>query len=195
MGINVPNVVASQGLFKSSPEDGQVLQFEGEREIPETQGTTTSTNTGFKDATATGDDHNSWANPTNAFTSDNNDATETLENGKQDYYNFSFVIPDGATINGIEVNLEGANVGFGNDAVIEVELSWDGGANYTTENKQNSFGIVDEVKTYGGATDKWGRTWTASEINNTNFRLRIEKIDNETEDHVDHIEVKIYYTS
>lgn len=53
--------------------------------------------------------YNQWSNPENALLSDNIRATETTVGDREDYYNFTFNIPENATIQGIEVYVEACN--------------------------------------------------------------------------------------
>jgi len=71
-----------------------------------------------------------FSDPTNAYADSGDYATAT--NGQvHQYYGYNFTIPDGATINGIEVRLDAWRETF-TDASIAVELSWDGGGNWTS---------------------------------------------------------------
>ena len=86
---------------------------------------TLAADTGFENPSATGDDYSQWSNPANAYFSDNVRATESSNGRQQDWYNFSFSIPVGATIDGIELVVEfRANSGT---VGADVELSWNGG--------------------------------------------------------------------
>ncbi|MCK9371350.1 hypothetical protein M0R04_15660 [Candidatus Dojkabacteria bacterium] len=149
--------------------------------------------TGFLYPANTGEDYNQWTSPTNALTSNDIRASINSNNYMQDYYNFSFSIPAGATINGIIVRLEALPTVSTNTAINEVELSWDGGTTYTTLNKQKSFtGAADTLNDFGGATDTFSRTWTIEELSNANFRVRSERI--AFSQQVDSISCCIYYT-
>ena len=81
--------------------------------------------------------------------------------------------------------------------VCGVDLSWDAGTSYSSQ-KTNTFTNTgaDVTKTYGSSTDTWGRTWTATELNNTNFRARLHKVSSQgfqAEMQVDHITVKVFW--
>jgi hypothetical protein len=56
----------------------------------------------------------------------------------------------------------------------------------------------DEIFTYGGSSDLWGTTWTAEEINASNFGLRLKADNDHTSSsrtaYVDEIQIRIYYT-
>lgn len=153
--------------------------------------------TGWKNPSATGEDYNQWwGAPANAYTS--NDAWAVSDpSDQQDYYNFTFDVPVGATIVGIEVSIEAKRMGYGaNFMHLDVELSWDSGPNYTATGKRNTWTEEhDVIRTYGGAADLWGRVWTQPEFSNANFRLWCENDATSEDSHgVDHIKVKVYYT-
>src|SRR3990167_5637540 len=155
--------------------------------------------TTFKSPAATGEDYNEWTSPTNAYSSDGNNAVpgRTSTTDEQDYYNFTFGIPSEVTIDGIEVVIEGQAPTSARDMVILAELSWNGGTNYTASGYSNTWtgGDAETTKTYGGATDKWGRIWADTEFTNGNFRLYLKQTDtNGTNNAIDHIQVKVYYT-
>ena len=144
---------------------------------------------------ATGDDYTDFSTPANAYTSNNQYAREAINNQDQDWFNFAFGIPAGAVIDGIEVRIEASDEDWsGNGA--DVDLSWDGGASYTS----TGYGFMynndtDVVSTHGGSTNGWGRTWSDGELSDANFRLRLTKTGNNfTWVRVDHIEITVYYT-
>ena len=134
----------------------------------------TPTNTGFKNPALTGDDYTQWSNPTDAFTSNDLDASEATDGQQQDWYYFSFGLPAGPQIDGIEIDVEGAESGAGK-AATDVELSWDGGTSYTTTSYTHEWGTTDAYFTFGSSSDTWGRTWVAAEFDSANFRVRLTK--------------------
>jgi hypothetical protein len=57
---------------------------------------------------------------------------------------------------------------------MSAELSWNGGTSWTTSAKTTSTEPTSEyTEVLGGSTDTWGRTWTAGELSNANFRVRL----------------------
>lgn len=156
--------------------------------------------TGLKSPTATGEDHNQWGTPTQAFSSDGLYASETVLDEKQDYYTFTFNVPAGATINGIEVKAEARDIASPGSCTctMGVELSWDGGPTYTTSGfDTGELTTTYTVYTLGGATDTWGRTWADTEFADGSFRLRVnaDVISGATPSmRLDHVQVKVYYT-
>ena len=159
---------------------------------PSSLGSGNPTETAWKSPTATGDDYTDWLTPENAHTSNDSYARENSSNQIQDWYNFNFDIPNGATIDNIEVNIEAkASVNIG----AEVALSWNGGVSYTNE-KTNSY-LSEANKTFGGLLDPWeGHTWTSNDFENNNFRIRIQRGIQASGNFldVDWIAIKIYYT-
>ena len=57
---------------------------------------------------------------------------------------------------------------------VGVELSWNGGISYTSAGKTALFNESEETYILGASNDTWGRIWSSSELNNANFRLRID---------------------
>jgi len=153
--------------------------------------------TGFLSPSATGIPNNDWSNPGEAFSSDGLYAIETINGQMQDWSVFNFGVPVGATIDGIEVTVEAQDNYCNSAEGAIVELSWNGGTNYTTSSYNFTGGCAtDTTTTLGGAADLWGRTWTSSDFSNANFRIRFSKQGfNGDPAWVDHIQVKVYYTA
>ncbi len=86
---------------------------------------------------------------------------------------YSFSIPAGATIDGITVNVTRRTTAADaiKDAVVALVV------NATTTASKADLNIFWPTtfgsKSYGGDSDSWGRTWTAAEINSTDFGLII----------------------
>jgi len=78
----------------------------------------------------------SWNNPDNVF-NDDNQYTRT-KSSNQEYSNFNLGVPDGANIKGISLEADGITVGIGT-ATLYLELSWDGGLNWTSAESQSWF--------------------------------------------------------
>jgi len=164
-----------------------------------------SADTGFKSPSATGEDYNLWTSPTDAFSSNDVYATESTAGQEQDYYNFGFSIPAGATINGVEITVEGWCPGSiiidGDKCDVKVDLSDNGGTTYGTK-KTLTYNVDggEITQTLGGATSGnayWGLTLIDTDFSNANFRARIEMdilTGGATEFDLDHIQAKVYYT-
>jgi len=92
-------------------------------------------------------------------------------NGYKTHNDFNFDIPSNATITGIELIQDVWDSSCTRDN-WRGRLSWDNGTNYTSSNSiVNQITNTETARTLGSATDTWGRTWTPTEINSTNFRI------------------------
>ena len=55
-----------------------------------------------------------------------------------------------------------------------VELSWDGGVSWTSvPHTTPTLTTAEATYLLGGPADTWGRTWTLTNLSNTNFRVRV----------------------
>ena len=118
-----------------------------------------------------------FGNPTYAYGNDadhayGDDHYTSPDGGVHQYYGYGFNLPTTAQIDGILVRLDAWKFGFGGE--FQVELSWDGGANWTSTGRTTG-ALTDAEATYnvGGASITWGRSWNASEINGNNLRVRL----------------------
>jgi hypothetical protein len=117
-----------------------------------------------------------FTNPAGAYNDTGNTANATDGNVEQ-YYGYNFNVTD--RVCGIEVRLDAWRRSSGShrsySGAIAVELSWDGGTNWTSTG-YGTGNLTEDEATYnvGGASDDWGRNWTASEVNNsTGLRVRL----------------------
>ncbi len=141
----------------------------------------------------------SWLNPTRVTANDNSYVTA---NGySQTHYleatNYGFVIPVGATVNGIQVSIgRFGTTGMGNDARDNtVKLIKEG--NIVGNNKANTSSDWPSSETtanYGSSSDTWGSTWTYSDINASNFGVALSINPNNRTASVDYIQITVTYT-
>ncbi len=110
-------------------------------------------------------------------------------------YGLGSVVPSGATVTGIEVRLDwwldktrGVNA-------LGVELSSDGGANWTSAKTEGVEATRERTGVLGGANDTWGRTWTTADLADPGFRVRVtSQSDIATRDFfLDWVPVTIHY--
>ena len=136
-------------------------------------------------------DDSVFAVDTNSGTSGSLNCTDPNRDS-HDFFNYGFA--PGATINGIEVRLDAKVDLVKNSAAMCVQLSWDGGATWTAA--QTTPGLTTSETTYilGGPTDTWGRSWTANDFSNANFRVRVTDIATSTvrDFSLDWAAVKVY---
>jgi len=151
--------------------------------------------------TAEGEDYNEWTNGANCFTDDADYAKAYYDvyPAENDFYNFNFSINAAATIKGIIVTAKimTAETGTMRTRML-IELSYDGGTNYTASGKYitNTVSNAYQTLTIGDSTDTWGRTWDVSEFSNANFRMRgtfVDTIGNPYESRCAFIKVEVYY--
>jgi hypothetical protein len=116
-----------------------------------------------------------WSNTGNAISDDGSYATVVLDGDTSNWLrclNYSFAIPAGATILGIELRVERrsnrTSNGGSDDAGVRLVK---GGAIQPTdyETDANYGTATNVVETYGGPNDLWGNTWTPADINAANF--------------------------
>ena len=161
-------------------------------------GTVVSTNTGDL----------SWSNPSNVTADDGTNATQantgskTAVNDSLDCDNFDFSsIPSGATIDGIEVVIERAEGTTGNN-IYDYTVRLFKAGSLTGDNKAdtvNEWPTTITAKTYGGAADLWGTTWTDSDVKDPDFGVRMtnQKVSlssSSGSNTVDYVKVTVYYT-
>ena len=175
----------------------------------------TATNTGLKGCGAnaavtsgSGDNNGYQTTPGNACANgggtaqDANTGTGTstsCNNSGKDrhiYYNYGVSSP-GQTALGIEVRLDGFISSTSSTSVRQfcVQLSWDGGTNWTTSKSTSNITTSEQTYTLGGSTDIWGRSWTEAELSDANFRVRITNVVDNTEPHIqlDYVAVRAFY--
>jgi hypothetical protein len=167
----------------------------------------TSTQSAGSAVNGSGGGSTNWTDLGNVTTSDDNyvrffaqsdgDSSKDL-----DCTNFGFSIPAGATINGIQANIE--RNGFDiTDLSIKL-LNGDGAGGESAQDKSlgASWSNSDTVDSFGGSTDTWGETWSVSDVNSSNFGIRIQCQDNAGgfpqvggSANIDHVEITVYYTA
>lgn len=156
--------------------------------------------TGFKFPTVTGadipgfgaGDANTWTNPSNAFADDGVYATELNAGADQyqSYGTYAFGVPAGATIDGIEVVIDGKETTA--DVTLTVGLQDTTGA-YRT--KSQNLTTSDATYTLGGAADLWSGTWNAAEFSDSEFKMYIKYNASAGTMSLDYVKIKVYYTA
>lgn len=135
-----------------------------------------------------GDNNGYQANPANAYANDSSAATDTdsgtntstscTDNGKDkhSYYNYNFNLPAAAVIRGIQVRLDGRADATNGSPKICAQLSWDGGATWTTAKATSTLTRTEATYTLGSTSDTWGRAWSADSFGNASFRVRVTDV-------------------
>ena len=157
-------------------------------------------------ATNGGDNNGYKSGPTNAFTdggaeaadmnSGTNKNTACTNTGKDKhlYYNYNFSFTATA-IQGIAVRLDARADSNGGSPKICVEISWNGGASWTAVKNTPNLTTTQATYILGGAADTWGRSWTAGDFSNANFRIRVTDVSNNAnrDFFLDYIAVNVTY--
>jgi hypothetical protein len=115
-----------------------------------------------------------WTSLANLFSTTSYSSTALYINNRSYYIvgqGFGFSIPTGATINGIIVTLQArSNFDVARDYSVKIVKN-----NIITGTDKSTLSILSlgsfANQTYGGSTDLWGETWTAADINNSNFGI------------------------
>lgn len=146
-----------------------------------------------------------WTNPDRAQTSNNSDASVSLNDNQLSdglvCYDYGFAVPGGATVLGIVVNVERASSGGGSprrDALMVVLKGFV--AAPADRSTTTNYTGTDVVEPHGGATDLWGTTWTPAEINDAGFGIGFASQKAGTAGGastvtVDHISIDVHYSS
>lgn len=144
----------------------------------------------------------SWLNPGNITLSDNTYATAATIAGVNTHYltgtNFGFSLPANAVIAGILVEWErkaAAGAGGTNDSRVRIVKG--GAAGSTDRSAGASWTSSDSFVPFGSNADLWGETWTASDINSSNFGAAIspQGVSGGATASVDSVRITVYYTS
>ena len=111
-------------------------------------------------------------------------------------HNFTFGIPAGATIDGVEVEVERrCFAGSAIDSTIRLRST---SGTLMGENKGDgtAWPGTATIRTYGGPTDKWGATLTPAVVNSSAFGVFVscQATAADTDVGVDFVRMTIYYT-
>lgn len=112
-----------------------------------------------------------WTNPQNIEAADGNYATCLPGNGMTDDLigqGFGFSIPSTAVIDGILLEINGSALTGGVENYTHVFLLKNS-AITGNDKATGSLAASPTTNSFGGSSDLWGTTWTASDINNANF--------------------------
>jgi PKD repeat protein len=176
--------------------------------------TTNGASTGFlspsantAQTTGAGDNNGYQTSPANAYADDSAVAIDTNSGtnkntsytnrgkDKHTYFDYNFNLPPTAVIQGIEVRLDAHADATSGSPKIYVQLSGDGGATWTAAKSTATLGTTEATYILGGLADEWGRTWSAGDFSNANFRVRIIDVASSTsrDFFLDYVAVNVSY--
>lgn len=115
-----------------------------------------------------------WSSSGRATSSNNSYATASVDGSTTRYLRctrYNFAIPAGAIINGITVHVErkssSTDNGGSRDAAMRLVKA--GVIGTADRSIATTYTTSDVIEAHGGATDLWGTTWTAANINAASF--------------------------
>ena len=139
-----------------------------------------------------GDNNGYEGTPSNAYLADGIFATDansgtgtstSCTNATKDkhiFYDYGFSLPTGVTVKGIQVQLNAKASSASNTPQICIQLSWNGGSNWTAARSTGTLTTTNTTYLLGTPTDTWGRTWTLTNFSNANFRVRMMDVSSST---------------
>jgi hypothetical protein len=139
-----------------------------------------------------GDGNGFQTSPVNAYADDAAVATDTnsgtgtstsctnIGKDRHRFYDYGIAIPAGSAINGIEVRVDARADSTSGAPKMCVQLSWDGGVSWTAAKATGALTTSLATYTLGGATDTWGRSWSAASLANASFRVRVINVSSST---------------
>lgn len=113
------------------------------------------------------------------------------------FYGFALGLPPTVTsIDGIRLRTDLKLDAISGTHNLCAQLSWNSGISWTTLQSLAITSAGETTYTFGSTTDTWGRSWTAAQLNGTNFRVRIiDASDKTTRDfYLDYVAVSVTYT-
>lgn len=96
------------------------------------------------------------------------------------FYNYNIPDPGATTVTGIQVRTDARVDRASGTRRLCVQLSWNGGASWTSAKTTGSLRRTEAAFTLGNSTDNWGHTWTAADLTNGNFRVRVTDVGSST---------------
>ncbi len=105
-------------------------------------------------------------------------STSCSDTGKDrhKYYNYNISVPAGVTIQGLQLRLDAKTDSTVGAPKICASVSWDNGTTWSAW--KNTANLTTNEASYflGGTSDTWGHVWTATELSNSNFQVRIADV-------------------
>lgn len=83
-------------------------------------------------------------------------------------------IPDGAQINGVELNFKRLNTGSADVFDLTIKLVKNGTISGDNKSVGATWSVTEQTVTFGGSTDTWGLSLTAADVKASNFGVVIQ---------------------
>ncbi|MBU2018172.1 MAG: T9SS type A sorting domain-containing protein [Bacteroidetes bacterium] len=120
-----------------------------------------------------------------------------------DFSNFQFNLPQNAVIDGVELSITRRLTGIGPISMKDHEVKLILNGSVSTKNKSDNSKYQQDVfstKIYGGSNDLWGENLNCTNVNNSNFGVRISAISDNAAGisdkipEIDQVQLTIYYS-
>ena len=113
------------------------------------------------------------------------------------FRDYGIALPGTASVKGIAVRLDARADSTSGSPKMCAQLSWNGGASWTSAKTTSNLSTSERTYLLGSATDRWGRTWTAANLTNANLVVRVVNIASSTsrDFSLDWVAVKVHYTA
>jgi hypothetical protein len=114
---------------------------------------------------------------------------------KHVFRDYGFSIASGSTIKGIEVRLDAKVDSTSGSPKLCVQLSWNGGSDWTSTKSTATLSTSESTYTLGSASDRWGRSWSLSNLSNSSFRVRVISVASSSsrDFSLDWVSVRVHY--
>ena len=182
--IKIPLALALDTGWKTAGSDSAVGTNAGDNDgFETTPGNTTANDSAYAESVNTG----------TAASSDC--SLPNTDSDQHDFAAFGISLGVTALIKGIEVNYDAKyDSAIGNNYLCFF-LSYDGGTTWTAGKRSADIDDTDVSETLGSNSDTWGRVWSNTELNNSNFKIRVMTLANDTARaaSLDYLAVKIHY--
>jgi hypothetical protein len=148
----------------------------------------TSPSAAYADDAALAVDTNSGSGTSTSCTSSSKD--------RHRFVDYGIALPSSASIKGVEVRLDARADSTSGSPRMCVQLSWNGGASWTSAKMTSTLTTSEATYVLGGATNTWGRTWSAANLANPSFRVRVVNVSSSTsrDFSLDWVAVNVHYT-
>lgn len=121
------------------------------------------------------DDTHQFDNGDKAFTSNDSGAIAQHNLASELYWGYGINLPAGSTISEVKVHTRAMRSDNMTGAQLNVSVSWNGGVNWSGSSDCGTISHTSFTTVLcNGGNLTWGRTWSASELTDTNFRVRVQ---------------------
>ena len=133
--------------------------------------------------------------PALAYADGGGNASNKNGSDRHRFYNYGISFPSGCAFAGIVVRADYWLKNSGGTTTLSIDLSWDGGTSWVPVKSDSSEPQAEATKLLGSAVDTWGRAWSASDLTNGNFRVRVTMTlgNGGQEVYLDWLAVRVYF--